>query len=100
MSITEFTHITCKNNDIMNKQIVENFEEHFAMYSLTHIENITNIEVSSDNECYIVRGSEEECKNIINKLSRFKCSNFKNTLSPIFTLIAEGLKIEFKVDGE
>lgn len=100
MSIIDFTHNTCKNIDIMNKQLVENFEEHFAMYSLIKIKNISNIEVSNDNDSYIIKGTEEECKDIVEKLSRLKCSNFNDTLSPIITMISGGLQIEFKIDGE
>ena len=40
MSLIDFTHLTCKNEDILNKQIIENFEKHFAMYSLTTIKKI------------------------------------------------------------
>lgn len=101
MSIIDFTHLTCKkNNNIMNKQIVENFEEHFAMYSLNTIKDIPNIEVSKYDGTYIVKGTEDECNEIINRLSSFRCSNFENTLRPVFTLIKEGLCIEFKIDRE
>ena len=100
MSIIDFTHSTCKNTNIMNKQIVENFEEHFAMYSLNTIKNIPNIEVSKDNEAYIVKGTKEECTEIMNRLSSFRCSHFDTTLQPICTIIKAGLKIEFKIDGE
>lgn len=100
MSIIDFTHLTCKNKNIMNKQILENFEEHFAMYSLNTIKNIPNIEVSNDNEAYIVKGTEEECIEIKNRLSSFKCSHFENTLQPVCTIIKEGLKIEFKINEE
>ena len=44
--------------------------------------------------------TEEECKDIVEKLSRLKCSNFNDTLSPIITMISGGLQIEFKIDGE
>lgn len=101
MSVIDFTHTSCKNNtEIMNKQLVENFEEHFAMYSLNTIKDMHNIEISKDNDSYIVKCKKKECDEIINKLSSFKCSNFKNTLTPIFTIINGGLKIEFKIDGE
>ena len=99
MSLIEFTHATCKSADIFNKQILENFEKHFAMYSFTTIKNMPNIEVLKDSEAYIIRGTDEECKEIINVLSSFKCSHFHDTLVPIFTLTEEGLLIEFKVDG-
>lgn len=98
MSLIDFTHSTCKSADIFNKQILDNFEKHFAMYSFTTIKDMPNIEVLNS-EAYIIRGTEEECKEIINALSSFKCSHFNDTLSPIFTLTEEGLIIEFKVDG-
>lgn len=98
MSLIEFTHKTCKNNDILNKQILENFEKHFAMYSFTTIKDMPNIEVLN-NEAYIIRGTDEECEEIINALSSFRCSHFNNTLVPIFTMVKEGLRIEFKIDG-
>lgn len=100
MSVIDFTHSSCKNKDIMNKQIIENFEEHFAMYSLNTIKNIPNIEISKDDNFYIVKCKSKECNEIINTLSAFKCSNYQNTLIPIFTIIEGGLKIEFKIDGE
>ena len=99
MSLIDFTHNTCKNKDIFNKQILKNFEKHFAMYSFTTIKNMPNIEVLDNSDAYIFRGTVEECKEIINVLSSFKCSHFNDTLVPIFTLTEEGLIIEFKVDG-
>ena len=97
MSLIDFTHQTCKNNDILNKQILENFEKHFAMYSFTTINDMPNIEVLN-NEAYIIRGTDEECEEIINALSSFKCSHYNDTLVPIFTMIKEGLQIEFMID--
>ena len=99
MSLIEFTQNTCKTKDIFNRQIIENFEKHFAMYSFTTIKNMPNIEVLKDREAYIIRGTDEECKEIIESLSSFKCSHFHDTLSPVFTMTKEGLIIEFIVDG-
>lgn len=98
MSLIQFTHDTCKNNDILNKQILNNFEKHFAMYSFTTIKNMPNIEVLNDT-AYLIRGTDEECEEIIKALSSFKCTHFNDTLVPIFTMIKEGLCIEFEVDG-
>ena len=98
MSLIDFTHKTCKSIDIMNKRIIENFEKHFAMYSFTTIKDMPNIEVLNS-EAYIIKGTDEECKEIINALSSFKCSHFNDTLTPIFTMTEEGLIIEFEVDG-
>lgn len=98
MSLIDFTHDTCKSVNIMNKQIIENFEKHFAMYSFTTIKDMPNIEVLNS-EAYIIRGTDEECKEIIDSLSSFRCSHFYDTLIPVFTLTEEGLIIEFKVDG-
>lgn len=99
MSLIDFTHNTCKSNETLNKQIVDNFEKHFAMYSFTNIKNIPNIEVLKDNEAYIIRGTNEECKEIENVLSSFTCSNFNDTLIPKFTTIKEGLLVEFIISG-
>lgn len=99
MSLIDFTNNTCKNKDTFNSQIIENFEKHFAMYSFTTIKNIPNVEVLNNSEVYIIRGTNEECKEIIDCLSSFKCSHFSDTLVPVFTLTEEGLLIEFKVDG-
>lgn len=96
MSLIDFTHNTCKNKDILNKQILDNFEKHFAMYSFTTIKDMPNIEV--ENEAYIIRGTDEECKEIIKSLSSFRCSHFNDTLIPVFTVIKEGLRVEFVVD--
>lgn len=99
MSLIEFTNITCKSENIFKRQILENFEKHFAMYSFTTIKDMPNIEALKDSNAYIIRGTDEECKEIIESLSSFKCSHFSDTLSPIFTLTEEGLIIEFEVDG-
>ena len=99
MSLIDFTHNTCKTKDILNKQILDNFEKHFAMYSFTTIKNMPNIEVLKNNEAYIIRGTSEECKEIIKALSSFKCSHFNDTLVPVFTMVEEGLKVEFEIDG-
>ena len=99
MSLIDFTHTTCKNEDVFNKQIIENFEKHFAMYSFTTIKKMPNIEVLKNSEAYIIRGTDEECKEIVNALSSFKCSHFNDTLVPIFKMTDEGLLIKFKVDG-
>lgn len=99
MSLIEFTHNTCKTKEIFNRQIIENFEKHFAMYSFTTIKNMPNIEVLKDRQAYIIRGTDEECKEIIESLSSFKCSHFHATLSPVFTMTKEGLIIEFIADG-
>lgn len=99
MSLIDFTHNTCKNEDILNKQIIENFEEHFAMYSFTTIKNMPNIEVLKNREAYIIRGTDEECKEIIESLSSFKCSHFDQTLVPIFKMTKKGLIITFEIDG-
>ena len=99
MSLIDFTHKTCKNNNILNQQILDNFEKHFAMYSFTTIKNIPNIEVLKENEAYIIRGTQKECKEIKNVLSSFKCSHFNDTLVPKFTIVKEGLIIEFEIDG-
>ena len=100
MSVIEFTKNSCKNKDIMNKQITENFEQHFAMYSFTNIKEMPNIEVTKNGDAYIVKTEANTCKEIINSLSSYRCSHFNHTLIPVFTLIDEGLKIEFKIDGE
>ena len=99
MSLIEFTHNTCKNNDILNKQIIKNFEKHFAMYSFTTIKNIPNIEVLKNSEAYIIRGTNEECKEIERVLSSFRCSHYHDTLVPKFTMTKEGLIVEFMVNG-
>lgn len=96
MSIIDFTHLTCKTTNIMNNKLIKNFEEHFAMYSLNTIENIPNIEVSKDSEAYIIKGTEEECTKIMDKITSFRCSHFDNTLYPVCTIIKEGLRVEFK----
>lgn len=99
MSIIDFTNITCKkNNSITNKALIENFDKHFAMYSLTTIKKLPNIEISSNGEIfYTIKCNKEECQNIINTLSNFQCSHFSDTLVPIFTIIDNGLKIEFNI---
>ena len=100
MSVITFTKQSCKNNDIMNKTLVENFEEHFAMYSLSTIKRLPNIEVSNDGKLYyFIKCNEEETMDIINTLSSFQCSNFDNTLIPIFNILEDGLKIEFEIKG-
>ena len=99
MSLIDFTHNTCKTKDIFNKQLLENFEEHFAMYSFTAIKNMPNIEVTKDNQAYIFKGTDDECKDIIDTLSSFRCSHYRDTLKPIFTKIKDGLRIEFDIDG-
>lgn len=99
MSLIDFTHNICKDNDTLNKQIIDNFEKHFAMYSFTNIKNIPNIEVLKNNEAYIIRGTNEECKEIERVLSSFRCSHFHNTLVPKFTITKEGLIVEFMIDG-
>ena len=100
MTMIEFTKNSCKNENILNRQVIENFEEHFAMYSLTTIKDVPNIEVFEDENAYIIRGNKQECDEIINTLSQYRCSNFYTTLIPVFTLLEEGLKIQFKIDGE
>lgn len=99
MSLIDFTHLTCKNEDILNKQIIENFEKHFAMYSFTTIKDMPNIEVLKNGEAYIFRGTDEECKEIIESLSSFKCSHFNDTLVPIFKMEDKELLITFEIDG-
>lgn len=99
MSLIDFTHATCKSEDILNKQIIENFEKHFAMYSFTTIKNMPNIEVLKNGEAYIIRGTDKECKEIMDALSSFKCTHFIDTLTPVFTLSDDGLLITFKIDG-
>lgn len=97
MSLIDFTHTSCKTKEKINKQIVENLDEHFAMYSFTAIKNMPNLELTKDNQAYIFKGSEKECKEIMNTLSSYQCSHFNTTLVPVFTMIDEGLKIEFKI---
>lgn len=99
MSLLEFTHHICKTDDVINKELIENFERHFAMYSFTKIKNMNNIDLSEDNEFYIFKGDNNECDDIISKLKSFRCSHFHNTLIPVYTMIEEGLKIEFITDG-
>ena len=99
MSLIDFTHATCKSEDVLNKQIIDNFEKHFAMYSFTTIKNMPNIEVLKNREAYIIRGTDEECKEIIEALSSFTCTHFADTLVPIFKKTDKGLLITFKVDG-
>ena len=99
MSLIEFTHNTCKNNDILNKQIIENFEKHFAMYSFTTIKNIPNIEVLKNKEAFIIRGSSEECEEIESALTNYTCSHFHDTLVPKFTMAKDGLIVEFIING-
>ena len=54
MSVINFTKESCKNNkDIINTTLAENFEEHFAMYSLSTIKKLPNIEVSNDGKLYL-----------------------------------------------
>lgn len=100
MTMIEFTKNSCKNENILNRQVIENFEEHFAMYSFTTIKDIPNIEVFQDENAYIIRADKQECDEIMNTLSKYRCSNFYATLVPVFTIIEEGLKVEFKIDGE
>lgn len=99
MSLIDFTHSTCKNKDILNRQIIDNFEQHFAMYSFTTIKQMPNVEVLKDTETYVIKCTGEECDEIIDALASFKCSHFNDTLVPVFTKIKQGLKIEFKTDG-
>lgn len=99
MSLIDFTHKTCKNNDILNKQILDNFEKHFAMYSFTAIKDIHNIEVLKDNEAYIIKGTNKECEEIERVLSSYRCSHFDNTLVPKFTMVENGLLVEFIIDN-
>lgn len=99
MSLIEFTQNTCKNNDILNKQIIENFEKHFAMYSFTTIKNIPNIEVLKNNEAFIIRGTNEECEEIERFLTSYACSHYHDTLIPKFTMAKDGLIVEFIVGG-
>ena len=100
MSIIDFTQNVCKNKDTINKQIIENFERYFAMYTLSTIKHMPNVEVFKNEKSYIIKATNKEYDEIINILSRYKCSNFQNTLIPIFTKTNEGLIIEFKIDGE
>lgn len=95
MTIIDFTRNSCKNEDILNKQVINNFEEHFAMYSFTIIKDMPNIEVMDEN-AYIIKATKEKCIEIMNSLSKYQCSHFSNTLIPKFTIIEEGLRIEFK----
>lgn len=99
MSLIDFTHSTCKSEDVLNKQIIDNFEKHFAMYSFTTIKNMPNIEVLKNREAYIIRGTDEECKEIIEALSSFTCTHFADTLVPTFKMTDKGLIITFKTDG-
>lgn len=100
MSVIEFTINSCKDKNTMNKQIIENFEQHLAMYSFTNLKNMPNIEVSKTGNTYIISAETDTCKDIIDSLSSYRCSNFNNTLIPVFTLIDKGLQIEFIIDGE
>ena len=43
---------------------------------------------------------EREREELVKFLLSFRCSHFEKTLIPIFTEIDNGLKIEFKIDGE
>lgn len=99
MSVINFTKESCKNNkDIINTTLAENFEEHFAMYSLSHIKNLPNIEVANNGEiCYFIKCKKDEALDIINVLSSFQCSHFDNTLIPIFNMVKDGLNVGFKV---
>lgn len=101
MSIIDFTQNVCKTREIVNKQITENFEHYFAMYTLSTIKNdMPNVEVSKSENSYIIKANTKESEEIINNLSKYKFSNFQNTLIPVFTKIDTGLLVEFKVDGE
>ena len=97
MSVISFTKESCKNNkEIMNKTLVENLEEHFAMYSLSHIKKLPNIEVGNNgNLYYFIKCDKDEALDIINALSSFQCSHFDNTLMPIFNIVDDGLNIGF-----
>ncbi len=101
MSVITFTKESCKNIDTMNKTLVEHFEEHFAMYSLSTIKKFPKVEVVNNGKlCYIIKCNKKESVDIIDVLSSFQCSNFGNTLIPVFNLIDEGLLVEFKLAGE
>lgn len=99
MSLVDFTHTICKNKGTLNTQIVDNFEKCFAMYSFTTIKDIPEIELTKNKKAYIVRGTDEECKEIIDSLSNFRCSHFNDTLKPKFTMVDKGLQIEFIIEG-
>lgn len=100
MSIIDFTRSSCKNKDMINKQITENFEKFFAMYGFTNIKEMPNVKVSRNGDYFIIEAEQEECDNIVNSLSKFKSSHFQNTLSPKFSKLKNGLKVEFTIDGE
>ena len=101
MSMISFTNKTCKTSDLITRTLIDNFEEHFAMYSLTTIKKIPSIEIHNDNELYYtIKCNVKEKDELVKFLLSFRCSHFEKTLIPIFTEIDNGLKIEFKIDGE
>lgn len=95
-----FTINTCKNKNTIIQTLTNNFEKHFAMYSLTNIKALPSIEFNSKEVCYFVKCTKEESKEILKALSSFECSHFEDTLVPIFTELDNGLKIEFRIRGE
>ena len=99
MSLVDFTNSICKNKNTLNKQIIDNFETLFAMYSFTANTHMQNVELLENKNAYIIRGTDEECKEIINSLSNFRCSHFANTLKPIFDTSNKGLIVHFEIDG-
>ena len=101
MSMISFTTETCKTSDLITQALIDNFEKHFAMYSLTTIKKIPSIEIHGKDEFYYtIKCNDKEREELVKFLLSFRCSNFDKTLIPIFSEIKNGLKIEFKIDGE
>lgn len=101
MSMISFTNKTCKTSDLITQALIDNFEEHFAMYSLTTIKKLPSIEIHSDDELYYtIKCNDKEKDELIKFLLSFRCSHFDKTLIPVFEDLNNGLKIEFKIDGE
>lgn len=98
-SVIDFTRQVCKNEDSLNRQLIDNLDQHLAMFSFSNIGHLSNVQ-AVDNVYIIAKTKNNTYDEIINKLSSYRCSYFDKTLVPVFTIVEEGLKIELKVDGE
>lgn len=101
MSMISFTTKTCKTRDLITQALIDNFEEHFAMYSLTTIKKIPSIEIHGGNELYYtIKCNDKEKDELIKFLVSYRCSHFDKTLIPVIEELDGELKVAFKIDGE